>query len=286
MHKETIKFEFNAAVQEALEHFPELRTDTTFYNLKSDKIIKAPEYREKMLRPLWQTYGRAKASETISNPDTGMQIMLFHPNENKPLGINDGSFEFDHELAHLIANKQNLYQASSKLYNENLADAFATIRQIQRIGTAGLEDLKRINIFRSLQEITGKANDYLTSPVISQIITDSEQEEFKKLSLTETFNKAVEYTQKTSINKEAYELLKAEYKPFEKMETTEEMLKLLSSTCLSSENSAVFISGAQVVLHHTAKENAEWQEVHSALEQKAAELQVTHLIKNFSSPSF
>jgi len=283
MSHKNIKFEFNKAVEEALEYFPELRKSTAFYDIKSDEIYKSAEYEEKLKRPLYQGRRMTRSSQVIYARASQMQIMLFNPNEYNPFSL---SFEFNHELAHLIYNaNKDPYCEKLRLKEETTSDAFATLLNLQGSEDNIADDIERIIIYRTVKELNGGSRDYLTSPVLLEILADSYKSNFKPLSLRQSFNKAVQYVEKYSLSNNDYNAFREKYASCKKIYKAEEMLKLLSSTCLSSNNKNIFITGAQVFLYHTEGGDKKWEDARKKINTQAKELNLSHLLFKDRKPS-
>lgn len=97
-------------------------------------------------------------------------------------------FIFDHEIGHLLC-KDGL---GSLNMGECVADAYATIRHIQRFG-AGSSALQRLQERRAMEMIFGRDGSHFTAPVVERIVADSAHFDFAALSPQETAGLAQQY---------------------------------------------------------------------------------------------
>ncbi len=99
-------------------------------------------------------------------------------------------FSFDHEIGHLIC--PGGYSEGEELMKECVADAYATLRHIQRFGKDSAP-LKSLPAMRAVEMVFGKDCSHFTLPVVEKIIQDAKTTDFEKLSPEATIALASTY---------------------------------------------------------------------------------------------
>ncbi len=210
------RFDFRDAAFEALAQFPQLRGRTIFLldqqNPAGCCALKA--YGEPatiaahMGNKAWQsnvyaylTYMRThKTSVACFSRDIPFQAVIFTPRSVlSPVHPDRAAmlfFEFDHELGHLLTRfGRNITAAGTTTLAENSAEAFATLRAIQRFGRA-TPHLEALSCWRARCLVGHQAKTHITTPVIDAIISDSARVDFTRLSADETIAAANDYTRR------------------------------------------------------------------------------------------
>ncbi len=209
------RFDFRDAAFEALEHFPQLRARTIFLLDQQNpdgSALKA--YGEpntviaQMSNQSWRkningflAYMREhKTSVACFIKGQPHQAIIFTPHSVLSPVHNDRAamlfFEFDHELGHLLTSKgRNITEHGTTTEAENSAEAFATLRSIQRFGGARAH-LDALSRWRARCLIASGNKTHITTAVIDAIIADSTRVDFSKLTPQETIMAANEYAQR------------------------------------------------------------------------------------------
>jgi len=104
------------------------------------------------------------------------------------------AFTLDHEIGHVKCARGS----DGGNMGESIADAYATIRQIQRFGAdaAGLLSVQVLKRQAALFLLPEDKAIHYTAPVMQKIIADSAQVDFSKLDAAETLRLASEYGQR------------------------------------------------------------------------------------------
>lgn len=209
------RFDFRDAAFEALEDFPQLRARTTFLldqHNPGGRALKAYGDPQAVLTqlstPSWRTqlqgflsYMRKhKTSVACFIKGVPHQAVIFTPHSILSPVHSDRAamlfFEFDHELGHLLTKQgRALTQHGTTTTAENSAEAFATLRSIQRFGgaRAHLDALAR---WRARHLIISGNKTHITTAVIDAIIADSARVDFTGLTPQETIAAANEYARR------------------------------------------------------------------------------------------
>ena len=209
------RFDFRDAAFEALEHFPQLRERTTFLldqqnpdgqALKAYGDPKAVVTQMGNLTWRKQIHGflaymrENKTSVACFVKGMPHQAIIFTPHSVLSPVHSDRAamlfFEFDHELGHLLTSKgRNITVHGTTTEAENSAEAFATLRSIQRFGGARAH-LDALSRWRARCLIAGGNKTHITTAVIDAILADSTRVDFSKLTPQETIMAANEYAQR------------------------------------------------------------------------------------------
>ena len=209
------RFNFRDAAFEALDDFPHLGPRTTFLldrqNLAGSalKAYGTPQTTAQQMRDkVWQTHvhrfiqsmDQRKTSVACLFRGLPYQTIIFTPHSMlaalHPHRAAMLFFEFDHELGHLLTIKgRNITEKGTTTEAENSADAFATLRSIQRFGRAGAH-LNALSCWRARCLIATGSTTHITTPVIDAIVADSAHIDFTKLTPQETICAANEYARR------------------------------------------------------------------------------------------
>lgn len=196
-----IEFDFNKEVAQAYNDFPQLCEDTGFIDLSDpSRIILRAGQNGKAARRLRRKLKRIGSCKAKVKSQTGeiFNLVAFHPKRRlKVLSGDACKFRtLDHEIGHCLIS------GDGPIFNENAADAFAAIRSLQRFGN--IEDLILLSAARSYNLMTIADGEHLSSPMLNQIIKDSEHIDFKSLSFEETIQKAKDYADKFTPTEETF----------------------------------------------------------------------------------
>jgi hypothetical protein len=242
-----------------------------------------------------------RASKVIPKRKQKARIMVFAPDATD--GILAGSFTFDHELGHVLSPNPfrvrfrtggssaefhaNLEVAKNKI--ECIADAFATIRNLQRSGLDN-PDIARRAVYRSWEAVQADDRSHLSTPIIAQIWADRHKVDFLSLSPQETWQKALEYAEKNTPGKDDLRLMEKEFSleplvpkdHFSKNRGSYQVsmlqvLELLATTCLTTANANVFLVGSAIVVADVASTrplltDPDWMKVVDKMQERAVQL--------------
>lgn len=128
--------------------------------------------------------------------DLGYGCVMFNttlPQQQGMLGAAAGravsdAFIFDHETAHLLC-KEGLGNVNM---GECVADAYATIRHLQRFGV-GSPAIHRLVQRRAMETILGHNGSHFTAPVVERILSDRSRMDFAALTPEQTMDIAHQY---------------------------------------------------------------------------------------------
>ncbi len=158
-------------------------------------------------------------------------------------------FVLNHEAGHLLLRWSKEDNAREYPYSECLADAFATIRAIQKFG-ADDPIFAKLGASRSLAFIASGEYKHLTSPVTFTILEHAQSRDFSNLTPAETLQLAKGYAMtftpvQSDLNRAVsdYAAVAAYVKQepdFDKMK----LLHLTATSCLSTANRFSFMLGA------------------------------------------
>lgn len=99
-------------------------------------------------------------------------------------------FTLYHETGHALTSPEKF--GLDGAMKESMADAYATVKMLQRFGQAAVPLLSMISWQRALISAT-LSTDYLTSPVIDKIVADSATRDFSALTPDGTLHSARHY---------------------------------------------------------------------------------------------
>ncbi len=166
-------------------------------------------------------------------------------------------FVLNHEAGHLLLPWSIEDNLKPYPFSECLADAFATIRAIQKFG-ADDPIFAKLSASRSLAFIASGDYKHLTSPVTAAIMADAQTRDFSNLTPDETLRLAKGYAMaftpvQSELNRAItdYSAVAAYVKQtpdFDKMR----LLHLTATSCLATANQFSFMLGAtsfQPLLH-------------------------------------
>jgi len=119
-------------------------------------------------------------------------------------------FVFDHEIGHLLC-KNGLAKTNLR---ECVADAYATIRHIQRFGQDSAA-IRRLVDKRAVELVFGDGVEHFTAPVVEKILADSAKMDFSKLTPTETVALAERYAIENPVDPDMTRRIAQDFKTLE-----------------------------------------------------------------------
>lgn len=312
----TLMQEFNvdAEIDAAYAAYPRLRLNTVFltpkdgvvpgdprrkylrdeFNLHSQSRLARFLYRFRREREILKSVGQHHTS--WHNGHSGMHVNFLKLND--PAYTDEGRrfvniYSFDHELGHTLVGR-----------SEGDADAFATMRHIQRAGRDS-PFLPLLSPSGAWSAILEKDAIHLTIPVVNRIILDSRGFDFAALSPKETVRLARKYSEEhMPESAHRWEVVKnfAEAAALWNAESVdgktpgpEACLKIrrtVARVAFSSPHPLTFLTGAYALCRSMEKDNPkirkqgtppyapaeEWRETRDALAAKARWLGMEDLL--------
>lgn len=266
------RFEFRAACDAALQHHPELRDSTVFLMTAAnddgrdlDAYGATAPVNQTLANRLWQrqlrhVIARARAEKTsfACFYDRGpLQALVFTPHSMlAPVHAHRAAmlfFEFDHELGHMLTRAGRDLAGGTNPRAECAADAYATLRAIQRFG-ADAPHLRAMAAYRARALITCNAKDHVTTPLIDAILCDAARVDFSKLTPAETVMAANEYVTRYASDKPAIAFTLRQFRGCPKFDTDRVQLIRLAQLVLATKHAFAFKIGARAVMDAVARD--------------------------------
>jgi len=306
-------FDFNAAVNETYKNYPQLKRKTVFYNAANKKILGKSLLLKVLTRlSLRKIKKRQQDKSSRVLPKflrKKASLMIFARGAELISTAGNGSFEFDHELGHILNNRPYLPTPLRLSYYDNVAsqanhecaaDAFATIRHFQRYGIESAE-IPQLAVYRAWEATRISIYTHISSPVIAQIWADRHNVDFLSLSPQETWKKAQEYADNyapkgddlnaMSLGFSVTPLIRkninaGNYGQSRVRINTLDVLELMATTCLKTSNTSVFLVGAAVIvpLATSARPlltDPDWLKVIDKMQERAQHLGVSDRLDMF-----
>jgi hypothetical protein len=279
-------FDFKQAVRDSFRDYPHLRRDTLFFTTEDHAPLSQKPWLHahgslwlKMkaqmnplngwLRQLIEMSGQNETSYAYSNGDLKFRAMVFNPTDTfcqyalpqeKEMAA---AASFYHELGHILC-KHGFATNGDDARGESSADAYAALRLLQRYGDDARPAIARDSWRRAIRFLNNSYGSYLTSPVTAQILADSKDGRFNKLTPAETVAAVENYVEKYRATpeqiKEARQAF-VNYKPFAPLA---ERLELIATTCLGKPDGFSFRLGATIVNPFLHSEGADHEGEYSA----------------------
>ena len=252
-----LRFDFNAAVRDTRADYPELRKHALFIDAAHDKwqdiqdTLDSLAVDEDEIAAVRKTFKDAKRLKTsfhiaVSRDgiDEPLSAVVFHPDKfplfGKQRGFTDDICSFDHETGHALTPELEGTPA------ENIADAYAALRHIQRSdGDAEALDYcawKRAFIF-----VTKGSSTHLTTFTLDNIICDRKTADFVSLDPAETAAIAKSYAKLNTPTKRELDALTKDFKSLRKLPLKDAFKKLARITLAANDDSSTFYLGARVL---------------------------------------
>ncbi|MEZ0260401.1 MAG: hypothetical protein ACAH80_05285 [Alphaproteobacteria bacterium] len=193
-------------------------------------------------------------SAAYKNDDYKIKALIFKDDESYfdkvPAKWRDTArtFAFFHELGHLMV-QEGFDVTEDKPYGECYADAFATIRCIQKFG-ADDGFLDSTAWARAYKFIHYNSSTHLTTTVIDKILEDSKTRDFSKLTPAETVEAAAQYARDNMPSVVQIATAKKNFKPLSGLlkyvnQDKMDRLQTLASTTLAAGDRFTFYIGAR-----------------------------------------
>lgn len=169
-----------------------------------DKFKDDEDARRQVEYSVMRTVESSTSRAVVYPPKDMKYIVIFFPNAMNERKPHDMAFTFDHEVGHHLVPSGFLRtgEESNMLKGESAADAYASLRCLQRFGAKdGLAILDNAHTQRMLYPLrTHVKGDWihLTTAVLQQIIADHPDSGFETMTPEETLREAEFYAQKFS----------------------------------------------------------------------------------------
>lgn len=255
--RQPLRFDFNAAVRETRRDYPELRRHAIFIDASNDNwqdienVLDHLTVDEEDIGSVRKTYRDAKRLKTsfhiaVARDTTNVPFsaVVFHP-DRSPLfgtkrGATDDAGSFDHETGHALT--PNMHGTPA----ENVADAFAALRHLQRSG-GETESLDYCAWKRAFIFVTTGADTHLTTFTVDKILCDRKTADFISLTPAETAAIAKAYAKRNTPSPSELKQLGRDFKPLRKLPLKEAFRKLALITLAADDDSDTFYLGARVL---------------------------------------
>lgn len=262
------RFDFRDAAFEALADFPQLRETTVFLlaqqNPAGQGSIKAYGEVNTVAKhtghATWRAYLRGflnymrehNTSVACFVKDIPYRAVIFTPHSVlSPVHADRAAmlfFEFDHELGHLLTRHgREITTKGTTTRAEISAEAFATLRSIQRFGGAR-EHLEALSRFRAQGFVAQDIRSHITTPVIDAILADCARVDFTKLTMDETIAAANEYAQRCCPSKPTVDFAAAQLNGAREFKTNGIHQQRLATMLATLNNSFAFTVGARALI--------------------------------------
>lgn len=253
----SLRFDFNAAVRGTRADYPELKKHAMFVDAAGDHWNDIEETLDRLavdeedIAAVHKTVKDAKRLKTsfhiavtrggIEEP---LSVVVFHPDKfplfGKQSGFTDDICSFDHETGHALTPLREGTPA------ENIADAYAALRHLQRTGNDA-EALDYCAWKRAFIFVTTGKTTHLTTFTLDKIICDRNTADFISLDPAETAAIAKAYAKKNTPNKKELEDLAEDFRSLRKKPLKDAFKKLARITLAANDNSDTFYLGARVL---------------------------------------
>lgn len=296
--KPSLSFDFNKVARKALQDHPELKKDILFVDATNDNQIAshstltALDDDDDAQYELNKTVSLAKKLQTsfaqaimIDSKKT-IKALVFHPDRHPLFDQNnriiDAIGTIDHELGHLLSPN------ADRAYGENVADAYAVLRHLQRFDgqttDIGYAAWKRAMVF-----IMAGHTSHLTTFTIDRILLDQQSANFVTLTPAQTVAIARDYAKAHTPSQNALSRLSNDFKTARTKQISHNLFhEIARITLVADVNSDTFHLGARALLplmtgkritlngHSISLQGTEWIQVRNHLEQKMATLPKRH----------
>ena len=298
-----LSFDFNAAAKQAAKEHPKLK-NTLFIDAAKDKwpqtadILAEMDVDEDDIRELGKTVSDARRLKTSFHQviergkKKALGAVVFHQDRHPLYGSAPGPADdagtFDHETGHALSPEASGTPA------ENMADAYASLRHLQRFDgdTADLDYCawKRAMVFMQ----TG-ATSHLTTFTVDKIIIDQKTADFLSLSPKETAAIAKDYARLNTPDEKKIQKLQKDFKPLKKLPPRQAFRKLARITLKAEPDSPTFYLGARILAGALKKggvtldgkkivlNGAEWDDLREKLADKVKTLPPTHPLRRLKA---
>lgn len=199
-------FDLKKEARKAFRDFPQLRANTFFTSTDhyTTEFPKPPYGGSKEIqsRPALDEFHEIISdcikAQTGSGSIKHKKLKAVIIDLHEPVVFNsrykDRVFALDHETGHFLVPGAYT-DGGGNLHDENAADAFGAIRQLQRFGK-DTRNLELLSSHRSYQLTNNRDRTHLSSLTVNRIIRDSRHIDFKSMSPEETIRAAEKYAKK------------------------------------------------------------------------------------------
>jgi hypothetical protein len=298
-----LSFDFNAAARRAHRDHPELR-HTLFINAANDDwpdvagFLLEQDVPEEDIDTLHATFREARKLRTsfhqvVDGGGHPLGAVVFHPDRH-PLygperGIVDDAGSFDHETGHALSPD------ATETPGENLADAYAALRHLQRFGGKA-EDIDYCAWKRAMIFMETGSTSHLTTFTIDKIIVDRKSADFMSLTPQETAAIARSYAKKNTPGDKRLRRLRKDFRPLRGLPPKEALRKLARITLKADPESDTFYLGARILSGALRDEGAvidgreinlkgpAWDDLREKLDARIGELPARHPLRHLHRP--
>lgn len=263
-------FDYDAAVAEIFDMFPQAREKVHFYDLTHNRFVDPDPWavqeacadladhepsRAKFMKYA-QMYKAEGNSAVIYALPRGRCVMLSTGSNRISLlgkdtpAVQDIYFVLDHELGHVLAQHGGRGQASQTMH-ECVADSFSALRHMQRFGTESpaIEKLL-LSRARRLVSLTGhRHSEHFTSFTLEKLLDIKSHVDVARLTPQQTLDLATRIALTHTPNDVTVIQTAKAFKPFqEALEKGDaNALHKLASIVIGTKDNAVFKWGAPVL---------------------------------------
>ena len=252
-----LRFDFNAAVRGTRADYPELKKHAMFVDAAGDRWSDIEETLDRLavdeedIAAVHKTFKDAKRLKTsfhIAVTRGGVEepfsVVVFHADKfplfGRQSGFTDDICSFDHETGHALTPLREGTPA------ENIADAYAALRHLQRAGNDA-EALDYCAWKRAFIFVTTGKTSHLTTFTLDKIICDRKTADFISLDPAEIAAVAKAYAKANTPSKKELEALADDFKSLRKKPLKDAFKRLARITLSANDNSDTFYLGARVL---------------------------------------
>ena len=255
--RSALRFDFNAAAQQARREYPALRKHAMFIDASNDNW-RDIEYTldhlavdEEDIESVHKTFNDARRLKTSfhlavtrGGEEEPFSAVVFHPDRHPLYGTARGAVDdaatFDHETGHALTPELHGNPA------ENVADAYASLKHLQRSGGEA-DSLDYCSWKRALVFVTTGIPTHLTTFTVDKILCDRKTADFMSLTPAETAAIAIEYAKHNAPSKKELSALAKDFKPLKNLPLKDAFRKLAQITFAAEDDSDTFYLGARVL---------------------------------------
>lgn len=295
-----LTFDFNEVARKAVHDHPELKKDILFVDATNDNLIATSatmaklEDDEDAQDELQKTVRLAKRLQTsfaqsimIDRKKT-IQAIVFHPDRYPLFDQHDRTIDslatIDHELGHALCPDDD------RLAGENIADAYAVLRHLQRFD-GQVTDIGYAAWKRAMTFIMAGHTTHLTTFTIDRILLDSRSADFISLTPAQTVAIARDYARQNTPSKKSLSKLDSDFKTARTKYLDEKLFREIARITLAADTrSDTFHLGATALLpvlqagrmtlnaKKISLQGREWTALQRQLENRIATLPPRHAL--------
>ncbi len=216
------RFNYKAGVDLATSMYPQISDSFFFVDTREQNSHVNPVY--ECLGANWDKVKEAEGLQEVvkyavistledstscaCRTKTGHRFIVMYFRRMWQSASSNSAFTLDHELGHQLV-PSGFGSSKVRLDGESAADAFASLRTLQRFGTAaGRKLLIRASNARLLAPLNTHVEKdwiHLTGQVLMAIISDSDKKPFQDMSPEDTIAEAESYAQRYAPSRELAE---------------------------------------------------------------------------------